>query len=133
MSAEKGPIQVLIVDDMAQVRHDLLKVLLLLAEEAGIPLQVVGEAGDGQEAIYLARSLRPGVVLLDLAMPVLDGYAATQAIKSENPSIRVIALTVHGSQVFREKAYQAGADAFIEKGQPLEQLFQAIICEGSSS
>ena len=88
----------------------------------------MGEAGDGEEANRLAQALQPEVVLMDLAMPVLDGCAATQAIKAENPAIRVIALTVHSDPAWHAKALQAGADAFIEKGQPLEELLQAIGC-----
>jgi NarL family two-component system response regulator LiaR len=126
MDTENLPIRILIVDDMAQVRHDLRAVLPLFGSEAGILLQVVGEAGDGQEAIQQAQDLQPDVVLMDLAMPLLDGYAATQAIKASHREIRVIALTVHSSPASREKALQAGADGFIEKGFSVRELVDVL-------
>jgi DNA-binding NarL/FixJ family response regulator len=126
MDTEKRPIRILIVDDMAQVRQDLRVVLPLFGSEAGIPLKVVGEAGDGQEAIRQAQVLQPDVVLMDLAMPLLDGYAATQAIKASHRDIRVIALTVHGSRASRERALQAGVDDFIEKGGSVRELVNVI-------
>lgn len=126
MNAEKHPIRILIVDDMPQVRRDLCTVLPLVGEKAGLPIQVVGEAGDGQEAIRLARILQPEVVLMDLAMPVVDGLAATQAIKAERPAVRVIALTIHGGQEMRMKAQQAGVDGFVEKGVPAVEILRVI-------
>jgi DNA-binding NarL/FixJ family response regulator len=126
MDTENRPIRILIVDDMVQVRHDLRTVLPLFGSEAGILLQVVGEAGDGQEAIRMAQVLQPDVVLMDLAMPMLDGYSATQIIKASHRNIRVIALTVHGSQASRAKALQAGSDVFIEKGISVRELVDAL-------
>ena len=119
-------IRVLIVDDMAQVRHDLRTVLPLAGEAAGLQIDVVGEAGDGQEAIRQAEALRPDAVVTDLEMPVMDGYQATHEIKARYPSCRVIALTVHGYEAARQKAIQAGVDVFIVKGAPVETLVQAI-------
>jgi DNA-binding NarL/FixJ family response regulator len=126
MNTEIEPIRVLIVDDMAQVRRDLCMVLPLFGEQAGIPVRVVGEACNGQEAIAMAADLQPEVVLMDLAMPVIDGYEATRAIKLQNPATRVIALTVHSDPASREKACQAGADGFFEKGLPLQEILQAL-------
>ena len=119
-------IRVLIVDDMAQVRHDLRTVLPLAGQVAGLQIDVVGEAGNGQEAIWQAEALRPDAVVTDLEMPVMDGYQATREIKARYPSCRVIALTVHGYEAARQKAIQAGVDVFIVKGAPLETLVQAI-------
>lgn len=126
MNAGKPALRILIVDDMAQVRRDLRMILPLMGEEDGLPIQVVGEAGDGQEAIRLAHVLQPDVVLMDLAMPVLDGYAAAQAIKAQNPNIYVIALTVHSSQASRAKAQQSRVDGFVEKGVPVREILLAI-------
>ena len=119
-------IRVLIVDDMAQVRHDLRTVLPLAGQAAGLQIEVVGEAGDGQEAIRQAEVLRPDAVVTDLEMPVMDGYQAAHEIKARYPSCRVIALTVHGYEAARQKAIQAGVDVFIVKGAPIETLVQAI-------
>jgi len=108
------------------VRHDLRTVLPLAGEAAGLQIDVVGEAGDGQEAIRQAEALRPDAVVTDLEMPVMDGYQATHEIKARYPSCRVIALTVHGYEAARQKAIQAGVDVFIVKGAPVETLVQAI-------
>ena len=119
-------IRVLIVDDMAQVRHDLRTVLPLAGQAASLQIEVVGEAGNGQEAIQRATALEPDVVLMDLEMPIMGGYEATHQIKERWPSCRVIALTVHGYEAARQKALQAGVDGFIVKGAPVETLVQAI-------
>jgi len=113
--------RVLIVDDVPQVRKDL-RTLLSLAGD----VEVVGEAANGREAIRLVEALQPEVVLMDLEMPVLDGYEATQQIKEGWPQCRVIALTVHGYEAAREKAAQAGVDAFIVKGAPVETIIRLI-------
>jgi DNA-binding NarL/FixJ family response regulator len=127
-----SPIRVLIVDDMAQVRRELGMVLALAGDDAGQPVEIVGEAANGQEAIQLATTLQPDVVLMDLAMPVLDGFAATQAIKAAHPSIRVVVLTVLDYRAAGEKATLAGADGFIEKGASVAEIFQTIhVTEGS--
>lgn len=126
MNAERTALRILIVDDMAQVRHDLRSVLPLFGDQLGIPIQVVGEACDGQEAIRIADLTLPDAVLMDLAMPVLDGYAASQAIKAAHPGIRVIALTIHSSPASRAKARQCGMDGFIEKGAPLGEILHLI-------
>jgi DNA-binding NarL/FixJ family response regulator len=119
-------IRVLIVDDMAQVRRDLRTVLPLAGQAAGLQIEVVGEAGNGQEAIQRAAALEPDVVLMDLEMPVMGGYEATRQIKGRWPSCRVVALTVHGYEAARQKAIQAGVDAFIVKGAPVEHIVQTI-------
>src|SRR3712207_1887331 len=81
-------IRILIVDDHTVVREGLRMFLELEPD-----LEVVGEATNGARAVDLARELRPDVVLMDLLMPVMDGVAATQAIRSALPNTRVIALT----------------------------------------
>jgi DNA-binding NarL/FixJ family response regulator len=114
-------VRVLIVDDVAYVRRDL-RTLLTLSEET----QVVGEAADGREAVRQAELLHPDVVLMDLEMPVLDGYAAAREIKAIRPASRVIALSIHGDEDSRAQASQAGVDAFVEKGASLATLLCVI-------
>ena len=114
--------RILIVDDMEQVRNDLRTALTLTGE-----IEVIGEAPNGFDAIQLNETLQPDVVLMDLEMPILDGYEATRKIKSESPSCRVVALTVHGYEEARQKAYQSGVDAFIIKGEPVETILQTIL------
>jgi len=120
-------IRVLIVDDVAQVQQDLRTVLTLAGDaDTEHPIEVVGEAANGLEAIDQADSLQPDVVLMDLEMPVMDGYEAARQIKARCPGTRVIALTVHDYPTARQDALQAGMDGFIVKGAPLETLLQAI-------
>jgi DNA-binding NarL/FixJ family response regulator len=122
-------IRVLIVDDMAQVRHDLRTLLPLAGQAAGLQIEVVGEAGNGQEAIQRATALQPDAVLMDLEMPIMDGCEATRQIKTNSPSCRVIALTIHSDETARQKASQAGVDDFVVKGAPISSLIQAMTKE----
>jgi DNA-binding NarL/FixJ family response regulator len=114
-------IKVLIVDDMANVRQDLRTLLDLSGN-----IEIVGEAVDGQQAIDQVGKLDPDVVLLDLEMPVLDGYKAASQIKTRFPACRIIALTVHDDDTTQQKALKSGADIFIVKGIPIERLIEAI-------
>lgn len=114
-------IRVLIVDDVERVRQDLRTYLLLAGD-----IEIVGEARDGMEAIHLAEVLCPQVVLMDLEMPVMDGYEATRQIKILQPLCRVIALTIHANETEQQRAFQAGVEEFIVKGAPLETLMKAI-------
>jgi DNA-binding NarL/FixJ family response regulator len=113
--------RVLIADDNPQVRQEL-RTLLPLAGD----IEIVGEAADGREAIRLTQTLQPEVVLMDLEMPLLDGYEATRQIKAGFPSCRVVALTVYGDPASRNQASEAGVDVFLVKGASVEDLVQAI-------
>jgi len=113
--------RILIVDDIPQVREDLRTLLPLMGE-----IEVVGVAINGLDAIRQTEALRPEVVLMDLEMPILDGYEATRQIKILIPNCHIVALTVHDDESSRQKAVQAGVDAFIIKGAPVEMLVQAI-------
>ena len=120
-SSNPQHLRVLIVDDMPQVRQELRLLLSLTGD-----LEVVGEAANGAEAIGQAEALRPDAVVLDLEMPVMDGYAAARQIKARCPACRVIALTVHDYEAARQRAFQAGVDIFMVKGAPVAALVQAI-------
>lgn len=114
--------RILIVDDKEDVRRGLGTALTLSDD-----IEILGEATNGLEAIRLVEILQPDVVLLDLEMPIMNGYDAVSALKSLSPSCRVIVLTVHDYTAARQKAFQAGADSFIVKGSPVEQLIQVIL------
>ncbi len=114
-------IRVLIVDDVERVRQDLCTYLTLIRD-----IRIIAEVSNGLDAIHLAETLRPQVILMDLEMPVLDGYEATRQIKASQPSCRIIALTIHDGEAEREMAHQAGADDFIVKGPSLEGLIKSI-------
>ncbi|NOH01965.1 MAG: response regulator transcription factor [Chloroflexi bacterium] len=113
-------IRVLLVDDVEQVRRDLGTALTLSGE-----VEIVSEAANGLEAIRLTQALQPDVVLMDLEMPVMDGYEAARQIKTHCPC-KVIALTVHDYESARDKAKRSGVDAFIVKGAPVQSIVQTI-------
>jgi DNA-binding NarL/FixJ family response regulator len=114
-------IRILIVDDHGVIRQGLRMYLALDAE-----LEVVGEAANGVEALRLARELEPDVVLMDLLMPVMDGIAATGAIRRELPEVEVIALTsvLEDSAVYG--AMRAGAIGYLLKDTEADELCRAI-------
>jgi len=114
-------IRVLIADDQALVRHGFR---MILASEDDI--DVVGEAGDGAEAVTLARALSPGVVLMDVRMPGVDGIEATSRIVGDESSPRVLVLTTFDDDEIVLGALRAGASGFLLKDAPGDQLVAAI-------
>jgi DNA-binding NarL/FixJ family response regulator len=119
-------IRVLIVDDHAVVRQGLRTFLALQDDPAALPIEVVGEAADGAEAIELAARLRPDVVLLDLVMPVLDGIAVTPQIVARCPQARILILTSFGEEEKVFPAIRAGAHGYLLKDIRPADLVQAI-------
>jgi DNA-binding NarL/FixJ family response regulator len=115
-------VRVLIADDQEMVRAGFR---MLLESQAGIT--VVGEAGDGERAVAMARRLEPQVVLMDVRMPVLDGIAATRRL-SDDPAVaaRVLVLTTFDLDDYVYGALRAGASGFLLKDAPPEQLIAAI-------
>ncbi len=113
-------IRALIVDDHDVVRQGL-RMYLGLDEE----FEVVGEAKDGVEALALARSLRPDVVIMDILMPRMDGIAATEAIRSELPAVEVIALTSVLEDGSVASAVRAGAAGYVLKTTDADELRRA--------
>lgn len=114
-------IQILLVDDHSVVRQGLRMFLSLDAE-----LEVVGEAADGEEALEMARKLRPDVVLMDLLMPRMDGIAATAVIRRELPDTEVIALTSVLEDYKVIGAVRAGAIGYLLKDAQAGDLCRAI-------
>jgi DNA-binding NarL/FixJ family response regulator len=115
-------VRVLIADDRQTTRKGLRALLTLYPQ-----VEVVGEAGDGQEAMHFVAERHPDLVVMDMQMPVMDGLEATRRIKSEWPEVRVIALTMYVK--YRAKALAAGADAFLLKGDRAEALQDAILAQ----
>jgi len=112
---------VLIADDQALVRVGLRKIL-----EAEPDTDVVGEAGDGEDAVAETRRLRPDVVLMDIRMPVLDGIEATRRIVRDRPTTRVLILTTFGLDNYVYDTLRAGASGFMLKDAPPEEIAAAV-------
>jgi DNA-binding NarL/FixJ family response regulator len=89
-------------------------------------ITVVGEAGDGREAVDLALALSPDVILMDVRMPTLDGVEATREITAALPDARVVALTGHGDRIMAAAMLEAGAISYCVKGTPLWELERAV-------
>lgn len=116
-----GIIRVVVADDHPIVRSGIVA---LLADTGDI--EVVGEAADGEEAVTLALSLRPDLVLMDLRMPKLDGDRATEQILATAPDIRVIVLTTYESDESILRAIEAGASGYLLKAAPQEEILAGI-------
>jgi DNA-binding NarL/FixJ family response regulator len=108
--------RLLLVDDHQLLRQGLRRAV----EEAGF--EVVGEAGDGQEAVRLALALRPDLVLMDVSMPGLDGIEATRRLRTAVPETRVVVLTMHGEEEVAARALRAGAVGYLVKDCTMQQV-----------
>jgi DNA-binding NarL/FixJ family response regulator len=114
-------IRVLLVDDQAAVRRGLRFRFQLEPD-----IQVVGEAGSGQEALRLVQTLTPAVVLMDVEMPEMDGISTTTALRALGDRITVVMLSIHDDGATRARAQAAGAAAFVAKGATTDQLIDTI-------
>jgi DNA-binding NarL/FixJ family response regulator len=112
--------RLLLVDDHKLLRQGLRRAV----EEAGF--DVVGEAGDGEEAVRLAVELRPDLVLMDVTMPVLDGIEATRRLRQSAPEARVVILTMHGEEETIDQALRAGAVAYLLKDSSTDQVAETL-------
>jgi DNA-binding NarL/FixJ family response regulator len=115
------PIRVLLADDHTLVRAGIRSLLEGLEN-----VEVVGEAGDGQEAVRLAESLRPDVVLLDVGMPGLNGLDVAARLVIHDPSIRVLILSMHTSEEYVLRALRAGCAGYLLKGSAVAELEIAV-------
>ena len=119
--ADSSPISVLIVDDHPVVRAGLGDML------SGEPdILVVGEAGDGSEALREIEILRPAVVLMDLRMPGMDGVEAIARISTDFPETNVLVLTTYDSDADILRAIEAGATGYLLKDTPRNELYEAV-------
>jgi DNA-binding NarL/FixJ family response regulator len=113
-------VTVLIADDHAPIRKALREML----QSGG--MEVVGEAGNGEEAVHQCERLRPQIVVLDIAMPVLNGFEAAQRIATRSPDTKVVFLTNHATTEHVAAAFRVGGSAFVRKAHVALCLVKAI-------
>jgi DNA-binding NarL/FixJ family response regulator len=119
--SDSTPARLLIADDHALLRTGMRAML-----EAEPDLEVVGEAGNGREAVDLCQELLPDLVLMDLSMPEMDGIEATRAVKAEHPKTGVLVLTAHADQEMLLEAIRAGAAGYVLKGVGPQELVGVV-------
>jgi DNA-binding NarL/FixJ family response regulator len=113
--------RVLLVEDHTLVRSGIRSLL-----QADQEIDVVGEAGDGREAVELVRKLKPHVVLMDVAMGDLNGIDATRLITNEHPDVRVLILSMHSDEQYIFEALKAGAKGYVLKSAAVKELMSGI-------
>lgn len=114
-------IRILIADDHAVVREGTRRIL-----EQEPDLEVVGEAGDGEETVTMATGLKPDVAIVDISMPKLDGIEATRQIKASSPSVTVLILTAYDDEQFIFSLLEAGAAGYMLKSVRGRELIDAV-------
>jgi len=119
--AEKKPARVIVVDDQTVVREGIVMLLGLLPG-----IEVVGSAGDGEEAVRLVAELAPDVALMDLRMPRCDGVEATRRIRAEYPGTQVVVLTTFGDDESLFPALRAGARGYLTKDAGGDEIARAV-------
>lgn len=121
--------RIIIADDHTIVRHGLAKLI-----EAEDDMEVIAQTENGISTAELARELSPDVVVMDVAMPDLNGIDATQQILHENPKVKILALSMHSGKKFVTAMLQAGATGYLLKDCALEELISAIrtVIEGKT-
>lgn len=119
--ADTNSIKVLIVDDHPVVRDGLKNMLLAFDD-----LELIGEAGNGSEALGLCQEGTPDVILMDILMPVMDGLEATRAIRERYPQVKIIILTSYPEDELVQESLETGAIGYILKGTTIDALADAI-------
>jgi two-component system, NarL family, response regulator NreC len=114
-------IRILIADDHTLLRNGICALL-----EAEQDMSIVGEASDGREAVRLASQLKPDIVLMDIAMPLLNGLEATRQIKHEHPEINVLVLTMYDNEEYFREMLEVGSSGYIIKRAAASELVTAI-------
>jgi two-component system response regulator DegU len=114
------PLSLLLADDHTMVRQSMRQSM----EAEGF--RIVGEAGDGEEAVRLVEALEPDVVLMDVSMPVLDGVEATRLLKQRRPATQVVMLTMHADTDVIRRALKAGAVGYLTKDCSIDDVARAV-------
>jgi DNA-binding NarL/FixJ family response regulator len=119
---KQKPLRVLIADDH-RLFAEALEAILTTDER----IEVVGQASDGAQAVELVRKLEPDVVLMDVSMPVLDGFEATREIREESDGVRVLMLTGSNSRADVDRSREAGASGYVTKDRIASELVATIV------
>lgn len=114
-------IKVLIADD-----HEIVRSGVRMLIDVESDMSVVGEAADGNEAVTMAKQLRPDVVVMDISMPDLTGIEATKAMQASSPEVHVVGLTMHSDERYFFELLKAGASGYVVKGGAPHELIDAI-------
>lgn len=122
MNIENKKIKILLIED-----HELTRIGLKVALQKHENIEVVGESGNGKEAIKLALEKNPNLIVMDIGLIEVDGIEATKKIKEQNPEIKIIMLTSHESEKEILASLAGGADGYCLKETPPEQLYTAIL------
>lgn len=115
------PGRILIVDDHETLRRGVRSLL-----EANSPWEVCGEAGDGKEAIEKVRELKPDLVMLDVTMPVMNGFEAAIQIRKIAPAVKIVIFSMHDSPTLKAEFERVGADSFVVKSAPSGELIATV-------
>ncbi len=112
---------ILLVDDYLPLRRAVRKII-----EANPEFRVIGELGDGSQLLEFLKQSPPHLVVLDISMPELNGFEATQSLKRKYPEIKVLILTIHSYREYLDRAIRLGAEGYILKEEVNEELLPAI-------
>lgn len=115
------PYRIVLADDHTLVRQGVKKIL-----EGTGDLQVVGEAGDGVELLFLLNELKPNMVILDISMPNLQGIQTARQIKMKYPAMKILVMTMHREREYLYEAISAGVEGYLLKEDAEKELFSAI-------
>ena len=119
--SSRRPIKILVADDHVMIRKIVTSTL---EQEAGF--EIVGEAENGLEAVCKAEALKPNVVILNVTMPVLDGFAAARQIRKKLPEVAIVILSSNADRQFIEEAKKIGVRAYVPKNEAAVALVKAI-------
>jgi DNA-binding NarL/FixJ family response regulator len=114
-------IRVVVADDHAIFRQGLVE---LLSSEAGVVVE--GTASNGAEALALASSITPDVLILDISMPVLDGFEVVRHVRKQRLPVRIVMLSMHNDAVSARRAFELGADGFVPKEGAFDEVLEAV-------
>ncbi|MBI1344212.1 MAG: response regulator [Terrimonas sp.] len=118
---DQNPIRIILVEDHELVRQSLRQLFRDLQQ-----FEVIADCGNGQDAVDLARRLRPDVMLVDVNMSPMDGFETTRHINEADPAVRVIGLSMNTQPQYAQKMIQNGAMGYLTKSSPFHEILTAI-------